>query len=54
MDIVRIILSILLPPAGVGVSLQVGITLKFRDDILPSLLGEISGTGQALRIAAQR
>jgi uncharacterized membrane protein YqaE (UPF0057 family) len=52
MDIVRIILSILLPP--VGVFLQVGITLQFWINILLTILGYIPGIVHAIWIIAKR
>ncbi len=52
MDIVRIILSVLLPP--VGVFLQVGITLHFWINILLTLLGYIPGIVHAIWIIAKR
>jgi uncharacterized membrane protein YqaE (UPF0057 family) len=52
MDIVRIILSILLPP--VGVFLQVGIGLHFWLNILLTLLGYIPGIIHALWIILRR
>jgi len=52
MDLVRIILSILLPP--LGVFLQVGITLHFWLNILLTLLGYIPGIVHAIWIIARR
>ena len=52
MDIVRIILSILLPP--VGVFLQVGIGLQFWLNILLTLLGYLPGIIHALWIILRR
>ena len=52
MDLVRIILSILLPP--VGVFLQVGIGLHFWLNILLTLLGYIPGIIHALWIILRR
>ena len=52
MDVVRVILSILLPP--VGVFLQVGITLHFWLNILLTLLGYIPGIVHAIWIIARR
>lgn len=52
MDIIRIILSILLPP--VGVFLQVGIGLQFWINILLTLLGYIPGVVHAIWIIARR
>ncbi|SFG06054.1 Uncharacterized membrane protein YqaE, homolog of Blt101, UPF0057 family [Palleronia marisminoris] len=52
MDIIRIILSILLPP--VGVFLQVGLGLQFWINILLTLLGYIPGVIHAIWIIARR
>jgi uncharacterized membrane protein YqaE (UPF0057 family) len=52
MDIVRIILSIILPP--VGVFLQVGLGLHFWLNILLTLLGYIPGIIHALWIILRR
>jgi len=52
MDLVRILLSILLPP--VGVFLQVGIGLHFWLNILLTLLGYIPGIVHAVWIIARR
>lgn len=52
MDILRIILSILLPP--LGVFLQVGIGLQFWINILLTLLGYIPGIVHAVWIIAKR
>jgi uncharacterized membrane protein YqaE (UPF0057 family) len=52
MDIIRILLSILLPP--VGVFLQVGIGLHFWLNILLTLLGYIPGIIHALWIILRR
>ncbi|NVK55421.1 MAG: YqaE/Pmp3 family membrane protein [Alteromonadaceae bacterium] len=52
MDILRILLSILLPP--VGVFLQVGIGLHFWINILLTLLGYIPGIVHAVWIIARR
>jgi len=52
MDILRIILSILLPP--VGVFLQVGIGAQFWINILLTLLGYIPGIIHAVWIIARR
>jgi uncharacterized membrane protein YqaE (UPF0057 family) len=52
MDLLRIILSILLPP--VGVFLQVGITLHFWLNILLTILGYIPGIIHAIWIIARR
>jgi len=52
MDVLRVILSILLPP--LGVFLQVGITLHFWLNILLTLLGYIPGIVHAIWIIARR
>ena len=52
MDVIRILLSILLPP--VGVFLQVGIGLHFWLNILLTLLGYIPGIVHAVWIIATR
>ena len=52
MDLIRIILSILLPP--LGVFLQVGIGLQFWVNILLTLLGYIPGIVHAIWISARR
>lgn len=52
MDLVRIILSILLPP--VGVFLQVGFGAQFWINILLTLLGYIPGIVHAVWIIARR
>ena len=52
MDIVRLILSILLPP--LGVFLQVGIGAQFWINILLTLLGYIPGIIHAVWIIARR
>ena len=52
MDILRILLSILLPP--VGVFLQVGIGLHFWLNILLTLLGYVPGIIHALWIILRR
>ena len=52
MDLVRIILSVLLPP--LGVFLQVGIGPKFWIKILLTLLGYIPGIIHAFWIIARR
>ncbi len=52
MDILRIILSVILPP--VGVFLQVGITGHFWLNILLTLLGYIPGLIHAIWIIAKR
>jgi uncharacterized membrane protein YqaE (UPF0057 family) len=52
MDLVRIILSILLPP--LGVFLQVGLGPQFWINILLTLLGYIPGVVHAVWIIAKR
>ena len=52
MDILRIILSIILPP--LGVFLQVGIGAQFWINILLTLLGYIPGIVHAVWIIAKR
>lgn len=52
MDILRVILSILLPP--LGVFLQVGIGAQFWINILLTLLGYIPGIVHAVWIIATR
>jgi len=52
MDILRVLLSILLPP--VGVFLQVGIGLHFWINIVLTLLGYIPGIVHAIWIIAKR
>ncbi|WP_458525606.1 YqaE/Pmp3 family membrane protein [Onishia taeanensis] len=52
MDLIRIVLSILLPP--VGVFLQVGLGLHFWVNILLTLLGYIPGIVHAVWIIARR
>ena len=52
MDILRILLSILLPP--LGVFLQVGIGVQFWINILLPLLGYIPGIVHAVYIIATR
>jgi uncharacterized membrane protein YqaE (UPF0057 family) len=52
MDLIRIVLSILLPP--LGVFLQVGIGLQFWINILLTLLGYIPGIIHAIWIIARR
>lgn len=52
MDVLRIILSILLPP--LGVFLQVGIGLHFWINIILTLLGYIPGIVHAVWIIARR
>ena len=51
MDILRIILSVILPP--LGVFLQVGIGLQFWVNILLTLLGYIPGLVHAIWIIAR-
>jgi uncharacterized membrane protein YqaE (UPF0057 family) len=52
MDLIRILLSILLPP--LGVFLQVGIGPQFWLNILLTLLGYIPGIIHAVWIIAKR
>lgn len=52
MDLIRLILSILLPP--VGVFLQVGIGMHFWINIVLTLLGYIPGLIHAVWIIATR
>lgn len=52
MDLIRIILSILVPP--LGVFLQVGIGPQFWINILLTLLGYIPGVVHAVWIIAKR
>jgi len=52
MDLIRIILSVLLPP--LGVFLQVGIGLQFWINILLTLLGYFPGVIHAVYIIASR
>ncbi len=52
MDIVRVLLSILLPP--LGVFLQVGLGPQFWLNILLTLLGYIPGIVHAIWIIAKR
>ena len=52
MDVVRVLLSILLPP--LGVFLQVGLGLHFWLNILLTLLGYIPGIIHAIWIIARR
>lgn len=52
MDLLRIILSILLPP--LGVFLQVGIGKHFWLNILLTLLGYVPGLVHAIWIIAKR
>jgi uncharacterized membrane protein YqaE (UPF0057 family) len=52
MDIIRIILSIILPP--LGVFLQVGIGLHFWLNILLTICGYVPGIVHAVWIIARR
>lgn len=52
MDLIRIILSILIPP--LGVFLQVGFGLQFWLNILLTLLGYIPGLVHAIWIIARK
>ena len=52
MDLVRIILSVIIPP--VGVFLQVGPTLHFWLNIVLTLLGYVPGLVHAIWIIATR
>jgi len=52
MDVIRIILSILIPP--LGVFLQVGIGLQFWINIVLTLLGYIPGVIHAIYIIVTR
>jgi uncharacterized membrane protein YqaE (UPF0057 family) len=52
MDLIRIILSILLPP--LGVFLQVGIGLHFWVNILLTILGYIPGIVHAVWVIAKK
>lgn len=52
MDILRIILSVIIPP--VGVFLQVGLTAQFWINIVLTLLGYIPGLVHAIWIIATR
>lgn len=52
MDIIRVILSIILPP--LGVFLQVGIGLHFWINILLTLCGYIPGIVHAIWIIAKK
>ncbi|MAA74184.1 MAG: YqaE/Pmp3 family membrane protein [Salinisphaeraceae bacterium] len=52
MDLIRVLLSILLPP--LGVFLQVGIGLHFWINIVLTLLGYIPGIVHAIWIIAKR
>jgi len=51
-DILRVLLSILIPP--VGVFLQVGIGLQFWINIVLTLLGYIPGVIHAIYIISSR
>lgn len=51
MDLLRIILSVLLPP--LGVFLQVGLTAQFWINVLLTLLGYIPGLVHAIYIIAK-
>lgn len=52
MDVLRLILSIILPP--VGVFLQVGLTAQFWINVLLTLLGYIPGIIHAVYIILSR
>jgi uncharacterized membrane protein YqaE (UPF0057 family) len=52
MDVLRILLSVLIPP--LGVFLQVGIGLQFWLNILLTLLGYLPGLVHAVYIIASR
>jgi uncharacterized membrane protein YqaE (UPF0057 family) len=52
MDLLRVLLSVLLPP--LGVFLQVGIGAQFWINILLTLLGYIPGIVHAVWIIAKR
>ena len=52
MDIIRVILSILLPP--LGVFLQVGLSLQFWLNLVLTILGYIPGIIHAIWIIATR
>ncbi|MCK5748328.1 MAG: YqaE/Pmp3 family membrane protein [Oricola sp.] len=52
MDVLRIILSIILPP--VGVALQVGITTQFWINVILTLFGYIPGIIHALWVILSR
>ena len=52
MDVLRIILSILLPP--VGVFMQVGLTTQFWINVVLTLLGYIPGVIHAIWIILSR
>lgn len=52
MDLIRIILSVLIPP--LGVFLQVGIGMHFWLNILLTILGYVPGLIHAIWIIAKR
>lgn len=52
MDLIRIILSVLIPP--LGVFLQVGLGLHFWINILLTILGYIPGVVHAVWIIARK
>lgn len=52
MDVIRVILSIILPP--LGVFLQVGIGLHFWINIVLTLMGYIPGIVHAIWIIAKK
>lgn len=52
MDVIRIILSVIIPP--LGVFLQVGLGLQFWLNIVLTLLGYIPGLIHAIWIIARR
>ena len=52
MDVIRVILSIILPP--LGVFLQVGIGLHFWLNILLTIMGYIPGIVHAIWIIAKK
>lgn len=52
MDLIRVLLSILLPP--LGVFLQVGLGLQFWINIVLTLLGYIPGIVHAIWIIARK
>ena len=52
MDVIRILLSIIIPP--LGVFLQVGIGLHFWLNILLTLMGYLSGLVHAIYIILKR
>lgn len=52
MDLIRIILSVLIPP--LGVFLQVGLGLQFWINILLTLLGYVPGVVHAVYIIVTR